>query len=229
MYFIRWRTVPKGGSGQAGKQLLLDQIPDPAASAIKKKVSFRHPLSHAHPLTTLSDEKGRNKDTNHSNRTHPLQERMHFLGTSLLLLFVPLVSAQAPFPVVATALGNPSQIATISSLAADYDASVRGAPAWTSFFSECSTLVVPAPIATFFAEENCDAVLLAVNFVTATATPDWYSALPSDGQSYVSSIAQAEATIIEKTLGINGAERVFGDVRIMAALLTATFVVVLAL
>ncbi|CAF9919886.1 MAG: hypothetical protein GOMPHAMPRED_001911 [Gomphillus americanus] len=50
-------------------------------------------------------------------------------------------------------------------------------------------------------EVNGDPILLAEAFLTATATPTWYTALPSDIQGFVSSVANAEATIAAKDSG----------------------------
>ncbi len=52
--------------------------------------------------------------------------------------------------------------------------------------------------------------------LTATATPTWFSAIPTPAQSYVQSIASAEASIIQKDSGADGSLRADQGVITMA-------------
>ena len=102
---------------------------------------------------------------------------------ALLPVLLPLAAAQAPFPGIATRSLNDAQSSKLVSQISSYVASVIEQPAYTSAVAELEEVG---------REDN--PIDLALAFVTATATPAWYSDLPSDLQSYVSSIAAAEAT-----------------------------------
>ena len=122
-------------------------------------------------------------------------------SSAALLLLPALAAAQQPFPIVTKSV--PTQVvAKISSDYAAYLTSVIAQPAYTSAVKEMVTASdVPAELVD---AANTNPIELAQAFLTATATPSWYPGLPSDLQAYVSSIANAGATIAAKDSGVEG-------------------------
>ncbi|MCJ1406241.1 hypothetical protein MMC19_000306 [Ptychographa xylographoides] len=147
--------------------------------------------------------------------------------TFLTLALVALAAAQTPFPIAQSSYPTPA-LQTFTSVVASYEASLQAQPAWTSFADELCTIEVDAAAATIFSEASCNPVILAEAFLEATATPFWYSELPSDLQGYVSSVANAEASILGKAVG-SGADRIFGSVKVMGVMLAAAFLGMLLL
>jgi len=138
----------------------------------------------------------------------------------LILSLLPPAFGQTPFP-VAFQSGNLAQLTSAySSLAS----SLAQQPAYTSLatFMATATGLTPNVSAEFAAVGN-NPVLLAVDFFTATATPAWYTQIPSPLQSYVSSVASAEASIASKIVS-GGEKRVEAKVAVMGSLLAAMFV-----
>ena len=115
------------------------------------------------------------------------------MRSTLLLSLAPLAAAQSYlFPVV-TRTADAAVSSKIASDLFSYGSSIGGSPAYTS--------------AVVALENDCDCddpddpVSLAGDLLTATATPTWFSSLPGDVQTYVQSIASAEASIIQKDSG----------------------------
>ncbi|MCJ1392940.1 hypothetical protein MMC18_005812 [Xylographa bjoerkii] len=140
---------------------------------------------------------------------------------ALAALVLPLASAQTPFP-IAGSLIPVTMTATLIAQESSYASSVAAQPSYTSFANSICSATVDEAAATFFAEASCDPFNLANAFFTATATPAWYTQLPSNVQSYVSSLANAEATIVQHVM--SGGERAAGTVQTMGAALVAGFV-----
>ncbi|MCJ1328042.1 hypothetical protein MMC10_004717 [Thelotrema lepadinum] len=112
---------------------------------------------------------------------------------SLLLSLAPLAAAQSYlFPIVTKTVAS-AVISQINSDVASYSTSVAGSPAYTSAVLEL--------------EQQCDCddpddpLALAGVLLTATATPSWYTELPGDLQTFVHSVAAAEASIAQKDSG----------------------------
>ena len=147
---------------------------------------------------------------------------------SLIFVLLSLAYAQTPFPCAFQTATNAAEISAISSLETSYVESLVKQPAYTSFSEYMAT-------ATSLSEDELNAygralnnpILLGIEFFTATATPAWYTEIPSDLQSYVSSVANAEASICTKV--VSGAERLGARVTIMGTLLAAAFVGILML
>jgi hypothetical protein len=149
---------------------------------------------------------------------------------TLILSLLPLAFGQTPFPIAFNTKSlNAAQSSSGSSLILGYISSLEAQPAYTSFaeFMSTATAVGPDASAAFSSVGN-DPFLLAVDFLAATATPAWYTEIPSPLQSYVNSIANADASIISKVVG-GGAERVEAKVAVMGSLLAAMFVGMLLL
>ena len=145
-----------------------------------------------------------------------------------LIFVLSLAYAQTPFPIAFQPVTNVAQVSSLSSLDTSYVESLQMQPAFTSFSEYMAT-------ATSLSEDELNAfgsalnnpILLGIGFFTATATPAWYTEIPSDLQSYVSSVANEEASICTKVL--SGAERLGARVTIMGTLLAAAFVGMLML
>ncbi len=146
---------------------------------------------------------------------------------SLVLALLPLAYAQTPFP-IAFKTGNAAQASSASSLASSYALSVEQQPAFTTFaasMAQATGLTENEQVAFNNADNN--PILLANAFFTATATPAWYTEVPSNLQSYVSSIANAEASIVAQVLG--DAPRLGSKVAVVGGLLTTMLVAILML
>ncbi|MCJ1243533.1 hypothetical protein MMC30_000730 [Trapelia coarctata] len=148
---------------------------------------------------------------------------MRFLSSLVLL---PIAAAQAPFQIEQSSYPT-AALATVTSVRASYEASLSAQPAFTSFAKELCSITVDAPAATVYAEAGCDPIVLAAEYLRATATPFWYSDLPSDLKGYVNSIASAEASMLQKA--VSGGQRVQASVKVMGAALAAGVVVMLML
>jgi hypothetical protein len=113
------------------------------------------------------------------------------------ILLLPLALAQeAPFP-IAFSHFPPAAGTSISDEVQSYIATMILAPGFSSFTSECSSVVATmAPaLANTVIDLGCDPEILGGLFFLETETPGWYNALPTNLQSYVSSIAAHEASI----------------------------------
>ncbi len=146
---------------------------------------------------------------------------------SLLLTLLPLAYAQTPFPIAFKTV-NAAQGSSLSSLASSYALSVEQQPAFTTFAGYMAT-------ATGLSQDELDAfnaannnpIILAGAFFTATATPAWYTEIPGNLQSYVSSIANAEASIAIQVAGEG--KKLGTRTAVVGALLTTALVGVLML
>lgn len=143
-----------------------------------------------------------------------------------LLVLLPLAAAQAPFQIEQSSYPT-AALATVTSVRASYEASLSAQPAFTSAVREICSNTVDSPAATIFAELGCDPISLAASYLRATATPFWYSELPNDVRGYVSSIANAEASMLAKA--VNGGERASRSVKITGLVLAAGVVAMLML
>lgn len=146
---------------------------------------------------------------------------------SLLLAVLPLACAQVPFPIAFKSI-NAAQSSALSSLYHSYEVSLVLQPAYTTFavyMAEATNLPIDAEVA--FESAGNDPVSLADSFFTATATPAWYTEIPNDLQSYVSSVANAEASITAQVVG--AAERLVPQTAVVGALLMTGLVMVLML
>lgn len=143
-----------------------------------------------------------------------------------LLVLLPLAAAQAPFQIEQSSYPT-AALATVTSVRNSYEASLSAQPAYTSLFNELCSISVELPAVTVFAEAGCDPIALAGSFLRATATPFWYSDLPNNLQGYVSSVANAEASMLAKA--VNGGERVSGSVKVTGMVLAAGVAVMLML
>lgn len=139
-----------------------------------------------------------------------------------LVLALPLAYAQTPFPIAFRTV-NSAQASSISSLVSSYAVSLEHQPTFTSLvnYMVTATGLSQAEINAFYEADN-DPVLLANEFFTATATPVWYPELRGDLQSYVSSVANAEASIVAKVAG--DAKRLGTRAAVVGALLTTALV-----
>lgn len=132
-----------------------------------------------------------------------------------LLPLAALGAAQMPFPVM-TRSAPQSIIDEISADVSKYVTSLTAQPAYTSAVNELNN---DQSIDQDLVEQaDGNPIVLAEAFLTATATPAWYTALPSDlqvcffssslavllnlVQSFVSSVAAAQATIVAKDSGV---------------------------
>jgi hypothetical protein len=146
---------------------------------------------------------------------------MRFPASLALVPLLPFALAQAPFP-IGTKTDFPSSVATkISSDFSSYFSSVHAESAWSS-------LVPVMQTATGLPDDQYrsaagDPAGLGYMFFTATATPTWYPALPSNLQSFVSSVAAAQASIVNQDAG-SGAEGAHGRVVVWGAVLAAGIV-----
>jgi hypothetical protein len=146
---------------------------------------------------------------------------------SLILALLPLAYAQTPFP-IAFKSANSAQISSISSLVSSYLVSVVQQPAFTTFEAYMATATgLSQDEQDAFDEADDNPILLADEFFSATATPAWYTQIPSDLQSYVSSIANSEASLAAKVVG--DAKRLGTRAAVIGALLTTALVGVLML
>jgi hypothetical protein len=146
---------------------------------------------------------------------------------SLVLALLPLAYAQTPFPIAFKTV-NPAQSSSISSLASSYIISVEQQPAFTTFSSYMAAATgLSQDELNAFIEADNNPILLANEFFTATATPVWYTEIPSNLQSYVSSIANSEASIIAQVAG--DAKRLGTRAAVVGSLLTTALVGILML
>ncbi|MCJ1401523.1 hypothetical protein MMC11_004737 [Xylographa trunciseda] len=95
---------------------------------------------------------------------------------------------------IATVTANPSQESHIESDAASYFSSLFAQPQFTSVVSVMYTGVPQDAFDSFTADPSDFFIMLA----TETAAPAYIQALPTDVQSYLSSVGAAEASIIVK-------------------------------
>ncbi|MCJ1251884.1 hypothetical protein MMC30_009122 [Trapelia coarctata] len=102
---------------------------------------------------------------------------------------------------IATISVNPSQSSKIQADASSYFSSLYAQPQWTSVISVLATGLPESEIESITADPANFFVLLA----TATALPPAYKSLPSDVQSYLSSVGAAEASIVNKDTGNDAA------------------------
>jgi hypothetical protein len=135
---------------------------------------------------------------------------------ALIFSLLPLALGQTSFPLLLS-----------------YDSSLKQQPAFTSFASLMATASVGSDASAEFSSASNDplylaSALMAVVTETATTTPAWFTEIPTPLQSYVSSIAVAEASIIGSE-SKGGAERVEAKVAIMGSLLAAMLVGMLLL
>ena len=145
----------------------------------------------------------------------------------LFLITLPLLAlAQAPFPIM-TQTVNSAQKSAISSSVSAYVTSIATQPAYTSASNEMYTATVFPEALTAFENANGNPILLAQDFLTATATPAWYTQCPNGVQNYVSSVAAAEATIVKNVIGSAG--RSWGGINVGAMLAGTGLVVVMLL
>jgi hypothetical protein len=101
-------------------------------------------------------------------------------------------------------------------------------PAFTSFAAYMATATsLSKDELNAFSRATTNPIALAVEFFTATATPAWYTEIPSDFQNYVSSVANAQASLASQV--VSGAERPGTRVVITGAVLSAAFVGMLML
>lgn len=185
----------------------------------KQNISLSSERTHSTPIHNHQDSPLT------SSPNHPLKTvTMHFISSLLVLL--PLAAAQAPFQIEQSSYPT-AALATVTSVRASYEASLSAQPAFTSFANELCSITVDLPAATAFAEAGCDPIVLAAEYLRATATPFWYSALPNDIQGYVSSVANAEASMLQKA--VSGGERVHASVKLTGAVLAAGVAVMLML
>jgi hypothetical protein len=141
---------------------------------------------------------------------------------SLIVALLPLAYAQTPFPIAFKTV-NSAQASSISSLASSYAKSAEQQPPFTTLAEYMAT-------ATDLSQDELDAfnnadnnpIFLGGDFLTATATPVWYTQIPSNLQSYVSSVANSEASIIAQVVG--DAKRLGTRTAVVGALLTTAFV-----
>jgi hypothetical protein len=152
---------------------------------------------------------------------------------ALVLSLLPLAFGRAPFPSIASFTGTmPTAISSAveASLTA-YGISVENQPSFTSWAGFMATATdLSTDESNAFAAADNNPVLLAIGFITATATPAWYTEIPDRFRSYVSSIASVAASIAEKAESeSSGAERVEAKVAVMGSLLATMLVVMLLL
>jgi hypothetical protein len=146
---------------------------------------------------------------------------------SLILALLPLAYAQTPFPIAFKTV-NSAQASSISSLASSYAISVEQQPAFTTFSAYMATATgLSQDGSDAFNEADYNPILLANEFFTATATPAWYTEIPSSLQSYVSSVANSEASIVARVAG--DAKRLGTRAAVVGALLTTALVGILML
>lgn len=146
---------------------------------------------------------------------------------SLIPILAALAHAQKSLPTTIQGL-NAAQLSSLSALGIPYDTSLLQQPAYTTFSQYMATATGVTPDeATAFAAAHNNPISLAIEYLAATVTPVWYTQLPGDLQSYVSSVANAQASIL--TQALSGADRVGDRVAVMGALLTAAVVGVLML
>jgi len=143
---------------------------------------------------------------------------------AIVLSLLPLTLGQTPFPGYFNIIPSNQSIAFRSSIAS-YTSSLARQPAYTAFslFMATATNLSSAESMAFHAADN-NPVLLAYDFVTATATPAWYTEIPAPFQSYVSSIASVGASMHAMAAAANEAERVEVKVTVMGSLLATMLV-----
>jgi len=151
---------------------------------------------------------------------------------SLALIFfslLPLAFGQTPFPIAFKNNMNAAQSSAFEASRSSYFTSLGKQAPWTSFaaFMETATDLTEAETAEFYLADYNPAKL-GDDFFLATATPLWYTDIPTPFKSYVSSVASAEASIIAKVEG-DGAKKVEAKVAVMGSLLATMLVVMLLL
>ncbi|MCJ1382346.1 hypothetical protein MMC17_005459 [Xylographa soralifera] len=109
-------------------------------------------------------------------------------------LFSAITAVSAASVNIATVTANPSQQTRIESDAASYFSSLFAQPQFTSVVSVMYTGVPIDVFDSFTADPSDFFQMLA----TETAEPAYIQALPTDVQSYLSSVGAAEASIIVK-------------------------------
>jgi hypothetical protein len=146
---------------------------------------------------------------------------------SLILALLPLAYAQTPFPIAFESV-NSAKASSYSSLISSYAGSLENQPAFTTFAYYMATATgLPPDEQDAFNEASTNPAGLALEFFTATATPAWYTEIPSDLQSYVSSVANGYASLATHVVG--EADRLGARVAVMGALLTTALVGMLML
>jgi hypothetical protein len=124
---------------------------------------------------------------------------------------------------------NAAQQSSLSSAFASYGSSLGLQPAYASFALYMATATgLPDDVSSEFSSVGFNPVSLVADYLTATATPAWYTEITSPLQSYVSSVASADASIATKIIG-SGAGRVEAKVAVMGSLLAAMLVGILLL
>ena len=150
---------------------------------------------------------------------------------ALILSLLPLAFGQTPFPIVFNTKSiNTAQESSLVSYFFSFGSSLEQQPAFTSFSSYMATATgLPDDVSSEFSFVNNNPISLAEDYFTATATPAWYTEIPAPFQSYVSSVANAEASIASKVLSSGGPEMVEAKVAVMGSLLAAMLVGMLLL
>jgi hypothetical protein len=150
---------------------------------------------------------------------------------ALILSLLPLAFGQTPFPILfSTKTINTAQQSSFVSAIISYVSSLEQQPTYTSFFSYMATATgLPDDVSSEFSSVSYNPLSLAEDYFTATATPAWYTEITSPLQSYVSSVASGEASIVSKIVNGSGAGRVEAKVAVMGSLLAAMLVGMLLL
>jgi len=146
---------------------------------------------------------------------------------ALILFLLPLAFGQTPFP-IAFKIVNSAQSSSLSFSVNSYFSSVEQQSSFTSFaeFMATATDLTEAE-ATEFALANNEPLRVCTDFFGATETPAWYTDMPTPYKSFVSSVANVEASIATKVLG--GAGRVEAKAAVMGSLLATMLAVMLLL
>ena len=149
---------------------------------------------------------------------------------ALILSLLPLAFGQTPFPILfSTKTINTAQQSSFISAIISYVSSLEQQPTYTSFASYMATATgLPDDVSSEFSSVSYNPLSLAEDYFAATATPAWYTEITSPLQSYVSSVASADASIATKIIG-SGAGRVEAKVAVMGSLLAAMLVGMLLL
>ncbi|KAN0076425.1 hypothetical protein V8E54_006567 [Elaphomyces granulatus] len=147
---------------------------------------------------------------------------------ALVLSLLPLAFGQAPYPSVVTGTIPIAKSSAAEASLTAYAISVENQPAFTSWAGFMATATdLSTDESGAFAVVDNNPVVLAIDFITATETPAWYTEIPGPFQSYVSSVASVAASIIEKAE--SSGERVEAKVAVMGSLLATMLVVMLLL
>ncbi|MCJ1230564.1 hypothetical protein MMC12_007238 [Toensbergia leucococca] len=126
--------------------------------------------------------------------------------TAALLSLSSFASADSSSAIITSI--SPAQSSQASKSLAAYLTSLTAQSKYTSVQSVLAT-AIPSSV---LAEIEADPSDFAQEFVTGTSTdlPAWYTDLPSDAQSYIASVGQAEISIATKVLGGAAAPRQTG-------------------